>query len=997
MKKQYMAKTVNTSQRGVALLFALGILAVLMVLGLAFVSNALIAQKISVNNSNRSQAEVLAQSAINRILASTKFYSEDVLFDSFGGRLLGTTLVSKAKDYNQFNPNTAAFASDGISQWGDLANIDKIYGGSYNTKGFAAGAVPEWNLVFDHNGRIVGRYAYAVLPLYMWPRIDFATVHSTLADPEGVTPTQMGCNVELFDGVGSENWYTQFGLNTVTLNQKWRSYSQIFARQNVTDVTKQQLIRSIYGVNYPPMIEAYQATDNKGVINDYHRFNLDRTDWSTMTVGDLLGDNPELYWTAATPRDIQTTTETKRLPFLARIGNDKGTFVGVSGLTARRKQIAANLIDYCVNNNAVGPTSDAAQPWTLASVLTYTGNAQTDYIYEVGYEFNIIKDKTSAYADSGFHITPATAGETDNVEYSLGILPVVKLVKMYKTTPNDYNFACALDKVSIEAKITKCTVEVVYKDDALPVANELTATLQFTDVASSNVAINSGDKNNVSPTGEVVISGAPDAFGFKTQVPDRNFGAGGLRTDKTTVEVETKTKIATLARVKAQCAVATSVVSAKLISIEEVEVDKVSLTPGNMLLLNGDKSRGVDFVNGPLSPLAATNATQVAANTGNLDRNFKFALGSAKGIDPRQNLNPDDWDCSTNVKTTATLGSDDRLVFAEVMDLPGSSTSVNGCNTNPGANPQNPSDVDFDRETVTSPGYVSDNQMISTAKFPDFPTATDFSNPGSNLHTMISPSELGRIHRGAKWETINLSNAAGSFNDTIAMDVSAVTTTYLNSAGTAYKDGDGGILDMIKSIDYSLYTGTNINKRYYTYGKIDLNCADGTGSSADKTRPGDYVYANWLARVVKQKNYILALVEDLNNQNNPKLKTRSEVLVNTGSDGFFNAWATFAPQNKNEMDSFAGNLINLTEANLVPMVFRAIVKAQSIQDLGPNDGTPADITKMINGTPTSVTVTKGKFDKDGDDITGEVSYLVTFVRHPVTNQFFVVDKVQITE
>ena len=61
-------------ESGVALLFALGILSLLLVLGLAFASNALLAQKVAANNSNRSQAKLLAQSAISRITIAMMYY-----------------------------------------------------------------------------------------------------------------------------------------------------------------------------------------------------------------------------------------------------------------------------------------------------------------------------------------------------------------------------------------------------------------------------------------------------------------------------------------------------------------------------------------------------------------------------------------------------------------------------------------------------------------------------------------------------------------------------------------------------------------------------------------------------------------------------------------------------------------------------------------------------------------------------------------------------------
>ena len=50
MKKRRIYKR---NQRGVALLFALGVLSLLLIMGLAFVANSLLAQKIANNNSSR--------------------------------------------------------------------------------------------------------------------------------------------------------------------------------------------------------------------------------------------------------------------------------------------------------------------------------------------------------------------------------------------------------------------------------------------------------------------------------------------------------------------------------------------------------------------------------------------------------------------------------------------------------------------------------------------------------------------------------------------------------------------------------------------------------------------------------------------------------------------------------------------------------------------------------------------------------------------------------
>ena len=75
--------------RGVALLFALGILSLLLILGLAFVSNSLLAQKAAVNNSNRALAKMLAQSAISRAATAIMIYQHAVF------QMSGTDLPSE--------------------------------------------------------------------------------------------------------------------------------------------------------------------------------------------------------------------------------------------------------------------------------------------------------------------------------------------------------------------------------------------------------------------------------------------------------------------------------------------------------------------------------------------------------------------------------------------------------------------------------------------------------------------------------------------------------------------------------------------------------------------------------------------------------------------------------------------------------------------------------------------------------------------------------------
>ena len=68
-------------ESGVALLFALGLLSLLLLLGLGFFTNISVAQKIAINSNNRTQTKMLAASAINRALMGLMLHQDNILKD----------------------------------------------------------------------------------------------------------------------------------------------------------------------------------------------------------------------------------------------------------------------------------------------------------------------------------------------------------------------------------------------------------------------------------------------------------------------------------------------------------------------------------------------------------------------------------------------------------------------------------------------------------------------------------------------------------------------------------------------------------------------------------------------------------------------------------------------------------------------------------------------------------------------------------------------------
>ena len=152
-------KSATNNESGVALLFALGILSLLLILGLAFASNALLAQKVAANNSNRSQAKLLAQSAISRIAIAVMYYQSQATTHS---PVVIPIDYSDVYSYGRDRDNRV-FA-DGLFSTNDslLTPPSSV---TTDTPTSTTYERPKWAFVFDKpesdsDRKIIGRIAY---------------------------------------------------------------------------------------------------------------------------------------------------------------------------------------------------------------------------------------------------------------------------------------------------------------------------------------------------------------------------------------------------------------------------------------------------------------------------------------------------------------------------------------------------------------------------------------------------------------------------------------------------------------------------------------------------------------------------------------------------------------------------------------------------------------------------------------------------------------------
>ena len=224
---------------------------------------------------------------------------------------------------------------------------------------------------------------------------------------------------------------------------------------------------------------------------------------------------------------------------------------------------------------------------------------------------------------------------------------------------------------------------------------------------------------------------------------------------------------------------------------------------------------------------------------------------------------------------------------------------------------------------------------------------------------MQSPWELGFIHRGEAWQTLNLKKY--NMTEWDAGD---------SGGGNNYEDGDANLLDQIKMTSDTLTQGkVNINSQIeetlkVLFEKIEVgtNITNTEGSGNEDwtgTHAVDAVDANNLAVEIKT---ITSAVDG-------EFLTRAQILrPDNGIPLLYNDSLGLNQETDATQEELIGKFINLcktTQQN----TFYIIVIAQKIKDVG-IAGQTLTLTKDGNkdGITTTVPVKMGRYDSDGDEI-----------------------------
>ena len=255
-------------------------------------------------------------------------------------------------------------------------------------------------------------------------------------------------------------------------------------------------------------------------------------------------------------------------------------------------------------------------------------------------------------------------------------------------------------------------------------------------------------------------------------------------------------------------------------NIQEIKISEIAYTPQRIVLTAKPKDAGtdefgLDYVKAQdrlswtFDPGNEKVLSLLATNTGTDSVFAGFALSGVRNYDPRQNLNKGDWFApNADVVPLAdfTLPEAKLNEAAAAADKQRAFFNFNSVNyiAADGSGDTNPKNQDGsvankDWEDMEEPAYTGETKRISTAVIRNAP--------------MMSPWEIGFIHRGVKWQTINIKSINNSAVSALLKDNTDDSGAPVwNNAGTSYTDGDGLILEQIKMTD-----------QVRTYGKININ------------------------------------------------------------------------------------------------------------------------------------------------------------------------------
>lgn len=930
-------------QRGIALLFALAILSLLVIMVMSFVMNSVFDQKSAYNSANTGNARLLAKSAASRVATLLQTYGDTTLY--------GDTLNSFVAGGNNdmLEHLTTKVGDSAIFTWDDAKNIT-------------------WENIIQNDGvtnRIIGRIAYVVLPV------------------SGLNPTALIANNQDESGVIVAAREQRFGRNTAEINVQsispeitpaiarkfnytavaapntaaaagtyaagnWTTYANFFSSTelNITSGNLRKKFMQWFMIPFPPAKEECFWIDINGdgkldpATERRHRFDITRASaptWNTIGSG-----NPPLtmYSTvlldtlpapAATRDGVPDTLPTvyaaaansgSGIPWLAFFGykadgtldTTLGATFGNSaaGVINRRRQIAANMADY-FDTSTTSCTSDVAPSanWNGTAATSwegpaYTGNELSPYLNEIGFEID-------AGVSRSLNSTSATV--TVTVLACPELINIYPQITSYLSSTVDIYYAYSFD--------------IYYDKGTGPVQFGATVTGTSVPPAAWNLL------GFTLPAGVWPAAGPQYTNYTPTNLFTRTVTVTGLGGSGTTASITVKNFKLDINNV--------------LLRYNGIWMDCAKIKNSNPLNTTTARSTWTLLNNAPTAYSPQTTPVN------------KRAYVSYQTNDPRQNLNPGDW-CITETVAAGMNGTDKIAPDTATADAGKALVWTNGAkNTFRDASNNLVPVKPFNNETDRDPEIVDDPAWNKTTGA-SLSTAYIRQNSSATAANGLTPWDLGFIHRGTAWQTLNLKEYdKNKANKYVAGSPNRIP------GGGAYSDpvnggGDANILDQIKIGNATSAQKININSAY-----TDPNTSRNIVLQAllDKIRIGSPPAspATGGTQINVHESPITEKFMDAVTLISSAIMARDKSLDYITRSGVANAMYSvdnIAPPSRRALsqtfcgiqntdakqEELIGKIINLCDVGGKVEYFTVIILAQSIKDVGgPSTGSGIDIIK----------------------------------------------------
>ncbi|MCP4180029.1 MAG: hypothetical protein GY756_19885 [bacterium] len=464
------------SEKGIATIFVLGIVTLLMVLGISFVDISILEKKASINYNSSVTSQISAESALSRAIGLMRIYSNKPSAD-----------YSEIMSYHDLEGNeTLNEYTDGLEKLSTTINGVTYYSYDSNSDPIT------WIYLKNDEEEINSRIAYVVIPnqgkidpsvavdsgynAKIWKKTpppegnnkigadgkpDSLKKEITMVDNKGkYIIGRPGRSInELFlrtlkednkprrkhkwkdkwwwDKLNKKPWFTNKYANNLSsilirpkklkgklqVGKRWSNYSDIFSSLNITKNDTKNKFKEVFYINQPKSPEAYwidKSNDNlKSPAELYHRFNLARSDWDSFN--NKINDSPLLNEPVSFSETDTEKINDAGIEWL-RNWQEAGDFVDTE---RARNQIAANLIDYNDTNSL--PTSDYD---STEGKPTYFGNEKSLYLneYRMQLDFSLMNSQSQSEVHAYFKFD---CFETVNL-FSLNYSPKFKVAaKIY--------------------------------------------------------------------------------------------------------------------------------------------------------------------------------------------------------------------------------------------------------------------------------------------------------------------------------------------------------------------------------------------------------------------------------------------------------------------------------------------------------------------------------------------------------------------------------------